>query len=607
MRVFAPTPTVQKGPELKGNERLKRLNRVFSSLAILGFVFFVSVPERTFAQSIVEEWVRRYDGQAFAAEWVAAATVDKAGNLYVTGTTSGGTGKDFLTVKYASDGTETWVRRHGELRDGWDDARAMALDQAGNVFVTGVSEGLGTNKDYVTVKYACDGTELWVRSYNGPENGDDAANALAVDQAGNVFVTGVSEGSDFQTDFATVKYASDGTELWVRRYDGAAGGYDQAFSIAVDPLGDVFVTGESEGDGTLYDYATVKYSSDGTELWVRRYDGPAGDDDRGKSLAVDQAGDVYVTGWSVGVGPRYNCATVKYAGDGTELWVRRYEGPADATSMAYAVAVDQAGNAYVTGGCNENISYNNYLTIKYSSDGTELWVRKYNGPANGTDTALALAVDQAGNVFVTGRSDGGGGNEDYATIKYASDGTELWARRYDGPASGSDVPYALAVDSAGSVYVTGLIVNAAPESDYATVKYSSDGTEAWVTTYGESGSGPTWACAVAVDQAGNVYVSGAAHSRISSNDYVTIKYSQPGRALLRNTEVTELDPPPDLSTILPLDPVADLYISDFQSGDIDPDTAILGDTTHPLVFYGLDRPEAIRLSKTAAGETMIIY
>jgi len=107
--------------------------------------------------------------------------------------------------------------------------------------------------------------QIWVARYNGPGNGEDGAHAIAVDNAGNVYVTGPSPGYDTYIDYATVKYNSSGVEQWVARYDGPAIYDDYATVIAVDAAGNAYVTGPSEGCGTWQDYATVKYSSMGIE------------------------------------------------------------------------------------------------------------------------------------------------------------------------------------------------------------------------------------------------------------------------------------------------------------------------------------------------------
>src|SRR5439155_4755192 len=138
------------------------------------------------------------------------------------------------------------------------------------------------------------------------------------------------------------------------------------------------------------------------------------------------------------------------------LWTNRYDGPGNGNDFAQAIAVDSSGNVFVTGYSTDSIGNEDYATIKYSNAGVPLWTNRYDGPANGEDRPSAIAVDGSGNVFVTGES----GNPDYqfldyATIKYSSLGVPLWTNRYDGPGNNQDSAYAIAVDSSGTVFVTG--------------------------------------------------------------------------------------------------------------------------------------------------------
>ncbi len=125
-------------------------------------------------------------------------------------------------------------------------------------------------------------------------------------------MTGPSTGSGTGRDYATIKYDPDGNELWAARYDGSGSGFDRAYALAVDDSGNVFVTGESQGVGIGYDYATIKYIANGSEIWVARYNGPGNADDRADAITLDASGNIYVTGRSTGLlwGPDY--ATIKY-------------------------------------------------------------------------------------------------------------------------------------------------------------------------------------------------------------------------------------------------------------------------------------------------------
>ena len=206
------------------------------------------------------------------------------------------------------------------------------------------------------------------RRYNGPANDEEEAHAITVDTSGNVYVTGHSVGSGTQEDYATIKYNASGTEEWVTSYNGQANLNDHATAIAVDASGNVYVTGLSVGSGTQEDYATVKYDSSGQQQWVARYDGPANLNDDARAIAVDGSGNVYVTGFSIGLGTGFDYATVKYDSAGQEQWVVRYNGPANLDDDAYAIAVDASGNVYVTGYSTVDAitGQTDYTTIKYS-------------------------------------------------------------------------------------------------------------------------------------------------------------------------------------------------------------------------------------------------
>jgi len=423
---------------------------------------------------VIEQWVARYNGPTNSYDKAYAIALDSEGNVYVTGWSYGdGTSCDYATVKYDSSGNELWVARYDGPANSHDYVYAIALDASDNVYVTGFSYGDGTGEDYATVKYDSSGNELWVARYDGPANDLDYANAIAVDASGNVYVTGHSPGDGTSCDYATVKYDSSGNELWVARYDGPANDLDSANAIAIDASGNVYVTGYSYNYATDGDYATVKYDSSGNELWVARYDGPANDRDSGFAIALDASGNVYVTGISYGDGTSQDYATVKYDSSGNELWVARYNGPANGWDYVKEIAVEASGNVYVTGYSPGDGTGCDYATVKYDSFGNELWVARYNGPANRYDYAAAIAVDASGNVYVTGHSPGDGTNYDYATVKYDSSGNELWVARYDGPANDSDSAFAIALDASGNVYVTGISYGDGTYQDYATVKYLS--------------------------------------------------------------------------------------------------------------------------------------
>jgi uncharacterized delta-60 repeat protein len=432
----------------------------------------------------------------------------------------------FVAMNVNAQVTQEWVSRYNGLGNVEDNANSVAVDGSGNVYVTGQSTGNGTNLDYATIKYNSAGVQQWVARYNGPGHGYDSANALAIDSSGNVYVSGQSMGNGTSYDYATIKYNSAGVQLWVARYNGPGNGSDDARSIAVDGLGNVYVTGYSDGSGTNSDFATIKYNSTGIEQWVTRYNGPGNSSDGAHSLAVDGLGNVYVTGRSFASETIDDYTTIKYNSVGVEQWVARYNGPGNSTDFAWSLAIDGSGNTYVTGQSTGNGTNFDYATIKYNSTGVEQWVARYNGPGNDWDNATSVSVDNTGNVYVTGSSTGSGTNIDYATIKYNTAGVQQWVARYNGPGNFEDFANSLAVDGTGNVFVTGFSKGSGTSSDYATIKYNSAGVQQWIQRYNGPGNGDDFAYSLSIDGSGNVFVTGFSNGSGTSSDYTTIKYSQ---------------------------------------------------------------------------------
>jgi hypothetical protein len=458
----------------------------FFLLAI--FVLFGELPALA---DVDTAWVRRYNGPENSGDYAYTIAVDGSTNVYVTGKSYGsGTGYDYATIKYYLNGDTAWVRRYNGPGDSSDAALDIALDSSGNVYVTGSSIGSGTGYDYATIKYYPNGDTAWVRRYNRPGNHIDGASAIAADESGNVYVTGTSQVPDFvQSDYVTIKYHPNGDTAWVKTYNGPGNWADQAYAIGVDGSDNVYVTGYSGGNGTFSDYTTIKYYSNGDTAWIRRYDGPISGQDQAHAIVIDDSGNIYVTGWSEqSTGPDYNedYATIKYDSSGNELWVQRYNGPADYSDKASAIAVDDSGNVYVTGQSYGIGTYWDYATIKYNSDGDSVWVRRHNGLGNASDYAYAIATDNLGNVYVTGESYGGWTATDYTTIKYYPNGDTAWIKTYNGPANMWDETHAIAIDDSGNVYVTGQSCQGPwPYNfDYATIKYVQTATDVSEETEG---------------------------------------------------------------------------------------------------------------------------
>ncbi|HJW28015.1 MAG TPA: SBBP repeat-containing protein, partial [Saprospiraceae bacterium] len=398
-------------------------------------------------------------------------TVDGNGNVYVGGYTNAGPGVggyDYTTIKYYPNGDTAWLRGYNGQANGDDIMEAMAVDKYGNVYVTGLSRVVfSEGYYYATIKYYPNGDTAWLRSYKGAGLADDRGYKLAVDDSGNVYVTGFSDGGSTGIDCATIKYKPNGDTAWVRRYDSPVSSNEYATALAVDDSGNVYVAGYGGSD-----YLTVKYYPNGDTAWVRTYDGPVhGYDDinpTSHGLTVDDSGNVYVTGRSTGSGTGLDIATIKYTSNGATLWVNRYEGAGDDQPNDIIIGTD--GYVYVTG-TTWNGTSDDYITLKYTPGGDTVWTKRYNGPGNGLDRVLAMAMDNNSNVYVTGRSYDFTSSYDYATVKYKPNGDSVWVMRYNGPGNGFDRGTSIAVDDGANVYVTGESADSGGFMHFATIKY----------------------------------------------------------------------------------------------------------------------------------------
>jgi WD40 repeat protein len=389
-------------------------------------------------------WVKRYNGPASKADRAASVAVNPNGTkVFVTGSSETSTPSvehpgfydDYATVAYnTATGAQLWVKRYNGPANLWDAAEGVAVARDGStVFVTGTSwvhdvpTKAGFGDDYATVAYsAATGAQLWVKRYNGPANQRDLAASVVSPGNGKVYVTGASTGNGTGYDYATVAYnTATGAQLWVKRYSSPGNHADSAGGLAVSPdRTRIFVTGSGyAGTARGDDYATVAYNAaTGAQLWVNRYNGPAGGSDTATSVAVARDGTrVFVTGYSYGgTKARDDYATVAYSAfTGAQLWAKRYNGPANFFDVAESVGTGN-GTVYVTGNSDDPSRHADFATVAYSaSTGVQLWVKRYNGPGNGHDLATSLAVNPRGTrVFVTGGSDADSFNRDYATIAY---------------------------------------------------------------------------------------------------------------------------------------------------------------------------------------------
>jgi len=441
---------------------------IFTLLSILAYV------TQTFSTG--PEWISRFNGSGNSLDFSYALLLDQAGNVYVTGYSTGsGTGKDYKTIKYNPLGVLLWQATFNGPINGGDYSNAMAIDNSGNVYVTGRVDYGSTSSDIVTIKYNSSGVQQWASRYSGPANNVDEGRCIQADNAGNVYVAGRSYVTGNSFDCITIKYNPDGTQSWVSTYNGTANSDDYLVSLALDISGNVYVGGGTISSGTGQDFLLVKYNNSGTEQWVKKYNGAASGGDALVTVKVDVNGDIVGAGYAdMGMTEKYNVLAIKYNQNGQQLWLSQFNGPSSHMDYATAMDVDVNANIYITGVSARLVGPvvdSNYVTLKYNPNGQLQWSTTYYGPNNSVDVSRAVYADNSGNVYITGSSVGVNSN-DYVTIKYSPVGNNVWVMAYNGPGNADDFSTAMAADNNGNVFVTGRSFGSGTDFDYATIKYS---------------------------------------------------------------------------------------------------------------------------------------
>jgi hypothetical protein len=425
--------------------------------------------------------------------------------------------------------TEVWVATYSGI--GYqNDAQAIALTRDSCVVITGFSVGPDMSRDLVTVKLRREsGQEVWATRWVRGVNTREEGRAIAVDDSNYTFVCGPVWAVTTDTDFVTIKYKPNGDTAWVRYYNN--NGVDVASSLVPDGRGGVFVTGRSNaGAGNAnQDYLTIHYDAQGVQKWAARLAGAANWHDVPTAICLDKSGKLYVTGYSwTGATPQYDFCTVKYdTALGDTVWVRRYDGTASAPKADYALAccLDDSGYLYVTGRAGEQGTWYDATTVKYSPDGTTVWVNRFDAGWLGSDGGGNVATDRNYNVYVGGIvKDPVDDMYDFLTFKITPGNQVAWYRTYDGRVEDDDSLTSMVVDDRGNVYVTGWSYVYQGDIDWMTMKYSPDGVKLWSSSHATFGE-DDWPFGMVMDEYGEVYVTGFDYSGPDEN-YCVVKYTE---------------------------------------------------------------------------------
>ena len=502
------------------------------------------------------QWAKSYNGPASMDDIPNDLKIDLNENVYITGYRSWANQMDAITIKYNSSGDSLWAHSYSNFNV-YANGRKIVLGSSNDLYVgLLVSSPVNTTVHPNILKLNANGTQRWISDFKG----FCQPTAIKKDNEGSIYITGFGGLNQYMRDYITMKCDSSGNIKWIRTYDGPADSSDEAYDIEVDEDGNVYVTGGSKGLGTNYDFTTIKYDSSGNELWVVRYNAPAFGSDIASFISVDANGNVYISGSSINSNSSFDIATVKYNNLGQLQWVKRYNGSADGNDLAQGLEVDISGNIFVTGTSDSTGSLYDYVTLKYNSSGDIEWIKRYNGPANDGDLASEMSIDSSGNVYVTGWSFGNDTQTDYATVKYNSSGDEQWAARWDDPASSYDYAYDIAVDGNQNVYVTGVSQGMGTDNDFTTVKYNSLGEQQWAIPYNGESNGSDIPYNIALDYLGDVYVAGYSNN---NTEYAVIKYN--GEGILQWNESYIFEDYQSTPTDLLVDNSGNVIVAGFSS------------------------------------------
>jgi hypothetical protein len=400
---------------------------------------------------------------------------------------------------------QAWVVKYNNgVTNGDHQALKIALDNAGYIYLLGVSANANTNTGYVVVKYAPNGSQIWAARYDSTNYPAASPAGFALDSSNNVVVTG---------NALTLKYDANGNLLWTAPYNGTA--------IAVDPVTNVYITGVSGN------FTTVKLNSAGSNFWAETatFEGYA---NLSEGIAIDSMTNVYVAGSETDYNYRgfayVRFAMIKYDPTGRSVWTWNSGGGVDNILQFAGIALDSSGNVYLEGNLID--ATGPFQTFKINSGGTTAWYDS-DPTGFGGSSATGLTVDRNGNVVVTGGNAQFYPNDCYGTYEIGASGDYIWTNLFPNINSGNSVATSIGLDQANSVYVTGFspALGTNGNSEIVTIKYDSNGSQLWLQRYDGPGNGNDVGNAIAVDNSGNVYVAGYETETNGFTSMILIKYS----------------------------------------------------------------------------------
>jgi uncharacterized delta-60 repeat protein len=479
------------------------------------------------------QWAARHNGTGYAGDYITDMAIDSAGEVYISGIANQDiSGEDIMVIKYDSEGNQLFRTTYDAQIEDADWPLGMTLDDSGRVYVTGVSAGYDGLFDFVTFKLNPDGSGAWSRRHSSDYITSCYAFDIAVDSLLNVYIVGVDYYEPTGFDMVTIKYDPLGNTAWTTNHSSPIDyGVDQGTHISVDFDQNILVMGISESTDGTDDLSIVKYDSLGNQTWGSMYASDPPGDEFPERMLVSTSNDVIIASQTHTAENLEDFLLLKLDGAGSLLWDAVENGPGNHGDAGLAIATDGLSNIYVAGVKYSVATEADITLFKYDSTGVLLWATDWNGEANAMDMPADMLVDDLGNIIVAGYSETSSAGRDMLVQMYSPDGDLIWMNSYDGPSSDDDEAMNLALDPDGHVFISGYSSGNFTNADFTVIKYDALGNELWVARYVGPNYGSDIIHDMILDDAGNVYVTGSSYRMGFNQDFATVKYDHAGNEI----------------------------------------------------------------------------
>lgn len=343
------------------------------------------------------------DGGEYGDDQPRGIVVDESGNVFIAGYITAGGQRDIWLAKY--DTSLNYIdsfTRPGPA-DSDDEGYTMALDNAGNLYVIGYMSIAGQGHDIWLAKFDTDLNLIKEITVNGTDNDDDDGYGIMYDEdSGYLFVAGYVRDTGQNGNIWIGKYDTDLNQeaITIRNYP--ANDTDKARFLAIDNSGNLFVSGSISQTYTDYDLwigkfdkATLAFIDE--EILV----GPTTDEDKGYGMIIDGT-DIYITGTITESGQGFNIWLAKYDTDLNQLDSMTINGPLNGEDVAYTMIMDEGGHLYLTGVYSEVNGGSNIWIAQFNKSLDLLASTTVNGSADGYDTGLCIVKGLSQDFYVTG-------------------------------------------------------------------------------------------------------------------------------------------------------------------------------------------------------------